>query len=243
MQYLDRVGYIDRELDEWYHERNRQYVVDVEVALSKLVGPDGDDVSDGTPPPHFYGELVKTQEGRFILEDKGHFAEFVDFVRAHGLEDRDQATIDQLKSVLWAIGHVGSTVHGLPLLEDEGVIELLMDIAISSNCLSVRGCVDVACSRADRRRTCYYVIALLAKTQEGAEILEDFDWDVTYTALRIPLALALPRNVNAFLRVRLALFRAPRLTAADPRLDVHAADGCSHGRLPSADAQARRRGH
>ena len=142
MQYLDRIGYIDRELDEWYHDRNRQYVVELEVALSRSVGADGgDDSFDGSMPPHFYGELVKTQEGRFILEDKGHFAEFVDFIRAHGLEDRDQATIDQLKSVLWAIGHVGSTVYGLPLLEDEGVVELLMDIAVSSNCLTVRGCV------------------------------------------------------------------------------------------------------
>ena len=45
-------------------------------------------------------------------------------------------------------------------------------------------------------------MGLLAKTPDGAEVLEDFEWDVTYTALHLPLALALPRNVNSFLKVR-----------------------------------------
>ena len=54
-------------------------------------------------PLHFYGELVKTPEGRMILEAKGHFREFVDFIRTHGMEDEDIEVIDKLKSILWAV--------------------------------------------------------------------------------------------------------------------------------------------
>lgn len=60
-------------------------------------------VFDGTVPLHFYGELVKTPEGRMILEAKGHFQEFVDFVRAHGMEEEDLEVITKLKSILWAV--------------------------------------------------------------------------------------------------------------------------------------------
>ena len=58
---------------------------------------------DGTVPLHFYGELVKTEEGRAILEDKGHFVAFAEFIRAHGLESQSLETIMKLKSVLWAV--------------------------------------------------------------------------------------------------------------------------------------------
>lgn len=58
---------------------------------------------DGTVPTHFYGELVKTTEGRMILEAKGHFREFADYIRTNGMEDSDLELMDKLKSVLWAV--------------------------------------------------------------------------------------------------------------------------------------------
>lgn len=58
---------------------------------------------DGVAPLHFYGELVKTAEGRMILEAKGHFREFVDVIRTHGMESSDLEIIAKLKSVLWAV--------------------------------------------------------------------------------------------------------------------------------------------
>lgn len=58
---------------------------------------------DGVAPLHFYGELVKTAEGRMILEAKGHFQEFVNTIRTHGMENSDLVLIAKLKSVLWAV--------------------------------------------------------------------------------------------------------------------------------------------
>lgn len=38
-----------------------------------------------------------------ILDESGHFLEFTDFIRQHGLEDFDSEIIGQLKSALWAV--------------------------------------------------------------------------------------------------------------------------------------------
>ena len=54
-------------------------------------------------PPHFYGVMAKTELGCQVLHDKGHFIEFADFIRLHGLEHEDPEIIDKLKSVLWAV--------------------------------------------------------------------------------------------------------------------------------------------
>ena len=88
-------------------EYNDTYVIQLEVTLATAfrIGPkDGDSKRDAEwVPSHFYGELVKTAEGRMILEAKGHFQEFADFIRAHGMEDEDLELIAKLKSVLWAV--------------------------------------------------------------------------------------------------------------------------------------------
>jgi hypothetical protein len=67
----------------------------------------------GAVPPHFYGQLIKTPEGRALLHEKGHFADFAAFIRENGLEDDNPARIAQLKSVLWAVvrGSMTSSAH------------------------------------------------------------------------------------------------------------------------------------
>jgi hypothetical protein len=58
---------------------------------------------DGTVPPHFYGEMSKTELGCQVLNEKGHFSEFSHFIRQHGLESEDHDLIMKLKSILWAV--------------------------------------------------------------------------------------------------------------------------------------------
>ena len=60
-------------------------------------------IFDGTVPPHFYGEMAKTEYGCQVLSEKGHFTEFANFIRFHGLESEDFDLIIKLKSVLWAV--------------------------------------------------------------------------------------------------------------------------------------------
>lgn len=61
---------------------------------------------EGSVPPHFYGEMAKTEPGCQILQGKGHFTDFAEFIRHHGDESEDPELIMKLKSILWAV--VGS---------------------------------------------------------------------------------------------------------------------------------------
>ena len=47
--------------------------------------------------------MAKTDLGCRVLNDKGHFAEFAQFIRKHGMETEDQEIILKLKSALWTV--------------------------------------------------------------------------------------------------------------------------------------------
>ncbi|QRV92421.1 STE16 protein [Ceratobasidium sp. AG-Ba] len=192
-QYLYNADYIDREMDGWFHEHNYQYLVQVEVYLARALNPfEGDDdelpAFDGTVPPHFYGEMAKTALGCKVLEEKGHFPEFAHFIRQHGLESEDFEIINKLKSVLWAVGNIGATTGGLPFLEEEDIIRDIVEIAGKSEILSVRG-------------TCFYVLGLISSTPQGAEVLDEYEWEATVTPLGLTIGLCLPMDVEKFLYI------------------------------------------
>ncbi|KAG9079106.1 hypothetical protein FS749_008827, partial [Ceratobasidium sp. UAMH 11750] len=192
-QYLYNADYIDREMDGWFHEHNYQYLVQVEVYLARALNPFDEDeeelpVFDGTVPPHFYGEMAKTALGCKVLEEKGHFPEFAHFIRQHGLESEDFEIINKLKSILWAVGNIGATTGGLPFLEEEDIIRDIVEIAGKSEILSVRG-------------TCFYVLGLISSTPQGAEVLDEYEWEATVTPLGFTTGLCLPMDVEKFLYI------------------------------------------
>ncbi|KAJ7672758.1 Rapamycin-insensitive companion of mTOR, N-term-domain-containing protein [Mycena rosella] len=194
-RYLYDVGYIDREMDTWFHERNIYYVVQVEVFLAKVFSSSGiaDNDEDtlafeGTVPPHFYGEMAKTDLGCQVLQEKGHFAEFAEFIRLHSNESDDTELILKLKSILWAVGNVGATEGGLPFLEEEEIIPTVLDIAQNSLIPSVRG-------------TCFFVLGLISSTSQGAEILDDYRWEATLSPLGLPTGLCIPVDLDMFISI------------------------------------------
>ncbi|KAF5385668.1 hypothetical protein D9757_005476 [Collybiopsis confluens] len=189
-RYLYDAGYIDREMDIWFEEHNIYYVVQVEVFLAQVFNSNDEDEHtlgfEGTVPPHFYGEMAKTELGCHILQDKGHFAEFAQFIRKHGHESEDPELIMKLKSVLWAVGNIGAAEGGLPFLEEEEVIPAVLSIANGSLIPSVRG-------------TCFFVLGLISSTSQGAEILDDYQWEATLTPMGQPTGLCIPVELDAFI--------------------------------------------
>ncbi|EMD39883.1 hypothetical protein CERSUDRAFT_112137 [Gelatoporia subvermispora B] len=189
-RFLYAAGYIDREMDIWFHERNLSYVVHIEVFLSKAFNASADEEDelmnfDGIVPPHFYGVMAKTDLGCQVLQEKGHFSEFSLFIRMHGLENEDQDLIMKLKSVLWAVGNIGASEGGLPFLEEEEIVPTILEIAEKSLVLSVRG-------------TCFFVLGLISSTPQGAEILDDYHWEATLSPLGLPTGLCVPLDVESF---------------------------------------------
>jgi hypothetical protein len=67
-----------------------------------LISSDFDDIV----PPHFYGEMAKTELGCQVLQEKGHFTEFAQFIRQHSREYEDIDIIMKLKSILWAVVNI-----------------------------------------------------------------------------------------------------------------------------------------
>ncbi|KAI9458810.1 Rapamycin-insensitive companion of mTOR, N-term-domain-containing protein [Russula earlei] len=193
-RYLFDSGYIDREMDIWFHERNIHYVVEIEVWLAKTMEfipmDDEDDIPsfDGVVPPHFFGEMTKTEFGCQTLHDKGHFPEFALFIRQHGHEKEDPELILKLKSILWTVGNIGASAGGLPFLEEEDIIPVILEIAEQSQVLSVRG-------------TCFYVLGLISSTPQGAEILSDYGWEATLSPLGFPTGLCVPLDLDKFLLI------------------------------------------
>ncbi|XP_006462786.1 hypothetical protein AGABI2DRAFT_186649 [Agaricus bisporus var. bisporus H97] len=193
-RYLFEAGHIEKEIDNWFHERNLLYVVDIEIFLTKLFNTalieDKEDllVSVGGMPRHFYGEMVKTDIGCQILQEKGHFKEFSQVIRQHNLEAEDMELIMRLKSILWAVGNVGSTEGGLPFLEEENIIPVILETAEQSPIPSVRG-------------TCFFVLGLISSTTQGAEILEDYDWLSTLSPLGTPTGVCLPSDFETFITI------------------------------------------
>ena len=206
VRYLDEIGFIQRELDDWFENRNFEYVVTLELQMARelAIGSlphTGEGVTkssfDGRAPPHFYGELVKTEEGCDILDHSEHFAVFVDYIREHGLEDVDSEIIGRLKSCLWAVGHIGASSGGLPFLESEYIIQSIVEIAETSPVYSLRG-------------TAYYVLGLVSCTLEGVEILDSLGWQSVCTPLGGPTGLCMPINVANFVDVRIGRYLTAR---------------------------------
>ncbi|BGP18107.1 hypothetical protein JCM10213v2_006158 [Rhodosporidiobolus nylandii] len=191
VRYLHEINFIERELDEWLNERNLIYVVELELALAAALKTDGglrepSSTFDGTPPSHFYGELVKTAEGCEILHESGHFQQFAEVIQQHAEVELDEPYIMTLKSVLWAVGHIGSTADGLALLDDEGVLTDMVQIAAFSPVYSLRG-------------TATYALALVSQREEGAEMLDELGWESVYTPICGPTGICVPAFLGEFI--------------------------------------------
>ncbi|EIW81055.1 hypothetical protein CONPUDRAFT_90112 [Coniophora puteana RWD-64-598 SS2] len=190
-RYLYDANYIQAEMESWFHERNLEYVVQVEIFLAKVFSSDVEYSADALPfdgavPAHFYGELSKTELGCQVLEEKGHFLEFCSSIRDHALESEDVELILKLKSILWAVGSIGATARGLSFLVEAEIIPDILKIAEQSLIPSVRG-------------TCFFVLGLISSTPQGVDILDDCGWEATLSPLGFPTGLCVPVDLDKFI--------------------------------------------
>jgi rapamycin-insensitive companion of mTOR len=103
-------------------------------------------------------------------------------------------------------GNIGATDGGLPFLEEEEIIPVILDIAEQSPIPSVRGCATFLHwfrfpTHCTCPRTCFYVLSLISSTSQGAEILDDYQWEATLSPLGTPTGLCMPVDVEKFMSV------------------------------------------
>jgi rapamycin-insensitive companion of mTOR len=192
--YLDGLDYITKEMDDWFLGRNDSYVTLVEASLARALA----DVPEkpqstfedsieprnyGHVPPHFYRELSRTAEGCELLKAKGHFEEFAATIQDFATESEDCETILKVKGCLWAVGNVGSMELGAPFLENTDVVKYIVQIAETSEVMTLRG-------------TAFFVLGLISRSLHGQEILAEYGWDGTVNVLGESLGYSLPLNFN-----------------------------------------------
>lgn len=193
--YLDGLDYITREMDDWFLGRNDSYVTVVEASLARALSdlPEKPQTSAleetmgpsdfGYVPPHFYRELTRTAEGCELLKGKGHFEEFTATIQDFAMEDEDPETILKVKGCLWAVGNVGSMELGAPFLERSDVVKYIVQIAESSQVMTLRG-------------TAFFVLGLISRSLHGQEILAEHGWDGTVNVMGESLGYVLPLDFD-----------------------------------------------
>lgn len=202
--YLDGLDYITREMDDWFLGRNDTYVALIEASMARALAdiPEKpstqlsyDDAPEhpeyGLVPPHFYRELTRTKEGCKLLKQKGHFDEFAATIRDFAMEHEDAETILKVKGCLWAVGNVGSMELGAPFLESSDVVKWIVQIAETSQVMSLRG-------------TAFYVLGLISRSLHGQEILVEYGWDGVVNEAGEALGFCLPLDFKKLFSVCLA---------------------------------------
>jgi rapamycin-insensitive companion of mTOR len=201
--YLDDLDYITQEMDDWFSGRNDSYVIMVEASLAQALAQSPqarkiqvDDHSKprlhGAAPPHFYRELSRTAEGCKLLQEKGHFAEFVNIIRKYHMEDSDQEIILKLKGAIWAVGNIGSMELSASFLESSDAVQLIVQIAQTSKVMSVRG-------------TAFFALGLMSQSIHGQDILVQEGWEVGVDDMGNSIGICLPGDFTKLFLVSLRM--------------------------------------
>eukprot|EP01132_Coremiostelium_polycephalum_P001142 gene1142-1449_t len=166
LSYLLQINFVEQEEAAWLKEENANYVISVENAISEALTPSvwrqreaPDQANNGVYlPPHFFGELAKTEEGCKILRKSNAFPTFVQVAKDYKANPLDR------RAAIFAIGQIGSSVPGFSFLEEYNVIPLIVDLAENSSCLSIRG-------------TCFYALGMISCIEKAGETFNQCGWE------------------------------------------------------------------
>ncbi|GJQ71662.1 rictor [Trypoxylus dichotomus] len=177
---LERNGFVYNEIVRWDTGLNFRYVKIVEGEISDALtlhqrGEDGryDKRSSSSRsttrkeiflPPHIYGQLSKHEEGFQMLLDHGSIDRFLQHLE-NGLCDTEEDILN-MKSSLWALGHLGSSSMGSDLLSTRNALVTMVHLAENCDVYSIRA-------------TAFYSLGLVASTKNGADSLFKLHWVCT----------------------------------------------------------------
>lgn len=114
-------------------------------------------------PCHLYGALVQTQRGISYLQKHGNVSQLLDVLSAGKCKNEEDCL--NLKSALWALGHVASNTDGVDFLNDpvSKVFEKIILLTSFCQVYSVRS-------------TALNVLCLISSSVAGANALFKLDW-------------------------------------------------------------------
>lgn len=191
--YLNNSNFINEELESWvYGAKYLNYVFEVEKILMSVEDVELGHTKVKDLPSNFFRELVKTEEGFNVVQRSGALTEFMNVVRLYSTSlerSFEEVPIDYLKTkaCLWTIGFIGSSVYGIESLDVSGSIEDVVQIALKSPNMNMKG-------------TAFYVLGLIARTNQGIEILDDLGWNSKLNLYNQPIGVSVPYSISEFLK-------------------------------------------
>lgn len=108
-------------------------------------------------PVHLFGELAKSSAGIEVMGRTGVVA-----LLAKSAKD-ENAALAKRRGCLWAIGHIGSSQMGLEVIDNADIVRNIVHLAESAENLTLRG-------------TAIYALGLIARTDEGRQLLARNNW-------------------------------------------------------------------
>jgi rapamycin-insensitive companion of mTOR len=170
---------VKSEIDMWVKSFNKKYVlfVESETHSSLTLHTKNEEgfystrnslhqrqvITTTNLPCHLYGALAQTQRGLDYLFDHGNVDQLLDVMSAAKCGNEEESL--NLKSALWALGHIATNTDGVKFLKDETTRIFDKIIRLSKYC-------DVYSVRA----TAFNVLCLISSSVAGANVLFKFDW-------------------------------------------------------------------
>jgi len=120
-----------------------------------------------------------------MLEASGHVTGFIKIFK-----DKTKS-VPEIKTAIWALGHIGSSKTGYRFLEKDGIIKIIGTMAEISESLSLRG-------------TCFYVLGMLSRIEQAREVLETIGWE---SPTNLTSFISVPKDIK-----NSAFFKVPKYT-------------------------------
>lgn len=168
-----------KEIDLWVNVFNRKYAlfVESETHASLTLHAKNEEgfystrnslhhrqvITSTTLPCHLYGALAQTQRGINYLQKYGNVTQLLDILTASKCGNEEECL--NLKSALWALGHVGTNTDGVEFLND--AVSRVFD-KISN--------LSKFCEVYSIRQTAFHVLCLISSCVAGANVLFKLDW-------------------------------------------------------------------
>lgn len=165
------------EIEQWKREYNKRYVllVEADTHASLTLHTKNEDgfysrrncstrpiMIPPNIPPHLYGQLIQTEQGTKKLKKHGDLPQLISILTAAKCSDETESL--ELKSALWALGHISTNSDGVEFLNDP-ISRVYEKIIALTKC-------DVYSVRA----TALNVLGLVGSTNAGANVLYKLDW-------------------------------------------------------------------
>ncbi|KAL4236760.1 hypothetical protein ACF0H5_005145 [Mactra antiquata] len=174
--FLTEANYTTNELKKWHESFNSRYVKIVEELLNEALTTyektyEGSytrrsskqrQKKDLYVPTHLFGQLVQHQDGFKLLKRQLFIDEYFQCIRCQELKNDED--ILQLKTTLWAVGHMSMSSWGVAWLQEERIVPEIIRLAEESAIYSIRG-------------TAFFILGMISSTREGAEVLSQFGWE------------------------------------------------------------------